>query len=336
MNLAKHIFPYIVLCLASVPAMAQTTVLNLGRALAAAEVQPSVKSAEVTLTAAQDQLKRAQSDPLATKPTLLQAQQAATLAKLRVDAALSSAKSQIVSSYTEYLEAEQQLKVATLGSTVAGKGLAIAKIREKNGSGTALDTANASTELAKAESGISFAQSGLALAKANLSSLVGTFSHLSPLSDSQIPTMPEPLWDQLSAVNTTLVQADQGAQMAELQASLLGPSYASRSQIQSANAQAQQAKSAAQNAARGLTIKIQNQYDQLENAYRNMHIQYGAFKNAEKQFTYTQARYQSGLISEMALLQAQLTFAQSKLSTLQAQNGYLKAYYALLAARDGQ
>ena len=310
--------------------LAQGQNLTLEAALAKAAEQAPVVAAKAELEDASTNLARVLADPLLTRPSKVQAEQRAALAKVSLERAVVQAQSNIVGAYTQVLEAQMQVRLAQKALEVAARGLEIAQIRQRNGSGTALDVRNAQNRLDDARSNLTRAENGLALAQASLRSLVGAFASLAPLPTP--PALPEASTvRELLGKNPDVLQARQRGELASLQVELLDPSYAARADIDAARSRADQANAGAREIERGLGLQYDSLYQNLQAAFRSLAVQQAALANAREALANDKKRLDAGLISQVAYLQTELSFIQAELAAQQAQGNYWRAYYSLLA-----
>ncbi len=310
--------------------LAQGQNLTLEAALAKAAEQAPVVAAKAELEDASTNLARVLADPLLTRPSKVQAEQRAALAKVSLERAVVQAQSNIVGAYTQVLEAQVQVRLAQKALEVAARGLEIAQIRQRNGSGTALDVRNAQNRLDDARSNLTRAENGLALAQASLRSLVGAFASLAPLPTP--PALPEAgTVRELLGKNPDVLQARQRGELASLQVELLDPSYAARADIDAARSRADQANAGAREIERGLGLQYDSLYQNLQAAFRSLAVQQAALANAREALANDKKRLDAGLISQVAYLQTELSFIQAELAAQQAQGNYWRAYYSLLA-----
>ncbi len=311
-------------------ALAQAQTLTLEAALSKATVQAPVVAAKAELDDATANLQRVLSDPLLTRPSRVQAEQRAALAQASYERALAQAQSSIVGAYAQVLEAQVQVRLAQKALEVAARGLEVAQIRQRNGSGTALDVRNAQNRVDDARSNASRAENGLALAQASLRSLVGAFGTLAPLPNP--PALPEASVVQgLLGKNPDVLQARQRAELAQLQVELLDPSYAARAEIDAARSRAEQAVAGAREIERGLALQYDSLLQNLQAAARTLSVQQAALANAREALANDKKRLDAGLISQVAYLQSELSFIQAELAAQQALGNYFRAYYSLLA-----
>lgn len=307
-------------------ALAQS--LTLDSALAKAKDQATVASAQSELDDAKANLQRTLGDPLLTRPNKVQAQQRADLAQANYDRTLLQAQSSIVTAYTQLLEAQIQVRLAQKGLEVASKGVEVAQIRQKNGSGTALDLKNAQNKQDDAKTNVNRANDGLALAQSNLRSLVGNFESVAPLPAP--PAVPSAgAVKDLLGKSPDVLQGRQRVELASLQVDVLDPSYAAQADISAAKAKADQASAGAREVERGLGISYDSLYQTLQAANRALSVQSTAYANAKETQANDKKRLDSGLISSLAYLQTELATIQAELAAQQAQGNYYRALYSL-------
>lgn len=317
--------------LLSMTAQAQAA-LSLAAALAQSSNQPSVIAARTALNNAQVEYGKAKADPLATKVTLLRAQQAYELALATLKNADAQADAQIVQAYTQVVEAQDAVKLAQDALNLAQKGAQVAQTQYAKGGGTQIAAQTAQNQVQSAQQTLRVAQDGLNLAKANLSSLVGNFSAVTAIPSNSVPnSVPAKTVDDVLSRNPTIIQAQQGVVALQLQLNLADPVAVSATQINALKTQLQQTQSGAQNASRGYRIATQGLYNSYLQAVKNRTVRNTALNNAQRQLTADQGRYAKGLISQLALLQSQIAYGQAKLAAEQANDGVLTAYYNLLA-----
>ncbi|MEJ2666003.1 MAG: TolC family protein [Deinococcales bacterium] len=305
-------------------------------ALQAAQSRPDAVTKRLELLNDESELVRVQGDPLALKMDLIKAEQAVALDKAQLEKAYDDALVQIAQAYTGVLEAQASAAVADMGVEVSQASLDIAKIRQANGAGTALDAQNAQVAFDNAKTGAQTAHQSLAVALANLQSMVGQTpkaSDLEPIPDSFL--VPVPAVDAtIAALPRTpqLLQSQQGLVLARLGVSLLDPAYASQSQIEAAKTQLQTTEKLVAEAQRGLEIQARNLVVQAQSAAQSVSIEQDNLANANKSLGYASDRLKSGLIPKIQYQQAQLDQLKAVLSALKARDAYV---IALLQLQDG-
>ena len=326
----------LMLSLAGAAQAQNTASLTLTSALAQSPAQPSVIAARATLTTAQSDYGKAKADPLATKVTLLKAQQAYDLALANVKAADAQADSQIVTAYTQVVEAQDAVKVTGAALDLAQKAAQVAQTQYQKGGGTQISAQVAQNQVQAAQQSAQVAQDGFSLATANLRSLVGNFTAVAPIPVSAMPAgVGASTVEDVLGRSPALIQAQQGVEALQLQVNLLDPLAVSASQITALKTQLQQAQSGSATAQRGYRIQAQGLYNSYVQAGKNRAVKSEALSNAQKQLSADQNRYAKGLISQLALLQSQIAQQQAQLAKEQADDAALNAYYALEAGPGG-
>jgi outer membrane protein TolC len=315
------------LVLFAAQALAQNYTLET--ALAKAKDQATVLSAQVELADAKANLGRVLSDPLLTKPSKVQAEQRVATAEASLKRSTAQAQNSIVSAYAQVLEAGAQVRLAQKAQDLSQRSLEVAQIRQKNGSGTALDVKNAQNRLEDSQKNLSAAESGLALAQSSLRSLIGPFQTLAALPAQDVPG--NTVLKDLLAQNPDLVQSRQRVELAQMQVDLLDPSYAARADIDAAKARAEQAAQGNKEIERAFGLQYDSLYQQVQSAAKSLTVQQAALANARETQANDKKRLDSGLISGLVFLQTELSTLQAELGALQARGNFLRAIYSLYA-----
>lgn len=317
-----------VLFLSVLLTISQAFAIDLGGALFRIETIGSVKLAKAEVTEAQSNYNRQLTDPALTKPTQIQARQRVELAQAKLDAARRAAQVQVVNAYTQALEAAQQVALAQKAVELSEMSVNIAQIRLNNGSGTALDLKDAQRSLQDAQKNANTAKNGYNLSLKNLKNLIGQFEKLDPIA--QLPAVPDDsIVETIAGRSVNLLQLKQGLEMAQMQVGLLDPSYASQSQIDAAQLQADNVAQNLEDVMNGEVLQVGSSYDQLTSAYKGIDIAGKAQDNTEEAYNNDVKRLQSGLISKIALKQSELKLVQANLGLLQARNAYVRSFYSL-------
>lgn len=310
--------------------------LTLEEALQSAQSRPDAVTANLELLNARNNLIRTEGDPLALKMDLVQAQQAVELNIAKFQQAYYGALLEIAQAYTGVLQAQAQTNLAEKGLAVSQESLRIAEIRLNNGSATELDYQEAQVSVQEAEKNVAAARSGLNIAENNLEGMIGQdviASELEPVPDSFFVTLP-PLEVASEAIRNhpQLLQARQGLELAGLGVSLLDPSYASESQIESARTQLETTEQLVAEAERGFNLQVRNLYIQAENAADTYRVEQDSLANAVERLQFEQDRLNAGLIAGIQFQAAEISYMQAELAALQARHAYLTA---LLALQEG-
>ncbi len=309
--------------------------LGLEDALRAAPSRPDAVSKRLELLNAENDRIRVQSDPLALKMDRLKADQAVALTRAQLQKAVADGLSEIAKAYTGVLLARGQAALAEKGVGVAESGLKIAQIRRSNGSATDLDVEDARVALDKAEQDAEAARNGLGVALANLEGMLG--EQLEPDALEGIPDrflLSVPTLDATLAAlpqHPQLLQAAQGLELAGVGVSMLDPSYASASQIESARTQLKTSEQLVAEARRGFQLQARNLVVQAQNAVQAYRVQQDDLANAQQRLRFQKERLANGVIAQVQYDQAELQAMQAELSVASARYGVLTSLLDLQA-----
>jgi outer membrane protein, heavy metal efflux system len=326
LSLSSFLFP-----LSSV--FAQDTQLTLFDALATSNNRSAVVTAQLALNDATVVLSRTQSDPLALKLEQTQSNQKVALTQAQLDEAKYKAVQDITTGYTQFLEAQAALNLSTFARDLSTQNVQITTIRRDKGSATELEVQEAQNALEDAENNLLTSQQGANLAKTNLEGLIGmSVSTLAPISDDILAPLPG-LETVLQNLDKTpgLLQINQGIELAQLGVDLLDPSYASKSQIDTAKLQLDTAQTSATEVRRGLELQARTLFNTANSAFETLAIRQDALANAQERESVEKQRLDAGLIADVQFKQTQLTTKQAELAALQAKHAYLNALLALQA-----
>ena len=305
----------------------------LTEALAQADNRSDVVNADLARADAAVALSRTEADPLALRLEQAQARQRAALTQVQLRQARYRAIADITAAYTQLLEAQLQRDLAAAGFEVSAQSLDIARIRFDKGSATALDVQEAENALQDAEKNSAAAVRGVALAKTNLEGLIGQkVETVEPVPESLLAPLPSlETVLQNAATSPTLLQVDQGVELAGIGADLLDPSYASQAQLDNAALQLEQAQESAKEAGRGLEIQARSLYNTVTSAAQTYRNAQAALKSAQEREALEKQRLNAGLIADISFKQAQLTSFQALLAATQAKHALLNALLELQA-----
>jgi outer membrane protein TolC len=314
-------------------AFAQDTQLTLPEALATSHNRSAVVTAQLALNDATVALSRTQADPLALRLEQTQASQKVTLSQAQLDEANYKALQDITTGYTQLLEAQAALNLSTFARDLSNQNLQITQIRRDKGSATELEVQEAQNSLEDAENNLVTSEQGTALAQTNLEGLIGMpVMTLAPIPDNLLVPLPalETVLANLDKT-PTLLQVNQGIELATLGVDLLDPSYASKSQIDTAKLQLDTAQSSSLEARRGLELQARTLFNTAKSATETLNIRQDALANAQGREGVEKQRLDAGLIADIQFKQTQLATKQADLAALQAKHAYLNALLALQA-----
>lgn len=295
----------------------------------------AVVSAELERSDAQRALARVESDPLALRPEIVQARQRAELAEVEATEALLAAYGEVAASWARVREAELQVALATASRDLAERQLEIAQLRQERGSATVLDVQSAATDLLDAERALQGARDGAFLARADLGGVTGLeVEATESLDRSRFERLRPPDGDELLAMALrvpAVLRLQHAVELADLGASLLDPSFASRRQIDDARLQQEQATAGEREARRGITLRARSLANALVSALEGDRIAQEALANAREREDVERRRLEAGLIAEIAFEGVRLQTLQVELQAVQAEHAVVEAALALQA-----
>ncbi len=306
---------------------------GLTDALAETPGRSAVVTARTELQDAAVSQRRVVQDPLAVRSDKLQAEQRLDLARVSFVQTFYAALQEITSAYTGVLQAKTGVAVAQQGVALAEKALEIAQIRFDGGSAVRTEVDEAQVSLDEARNARRSAQDGLNVALSNLEGLLGRELRAAALAD--VPDdylVPIPELERVFAASQrhpTLVQAVQGLAGAELAAAVLAPSYASPTQLESAQSALSNARAGADEARRGFRIQVRTLYNNAQNAKESYRVAQETLQNTNERLETERQRYTGGLISRLTLDQAELQSAQAEQNTQGARYAFLDALLGL-------
>ena len=307
--------------------------LTLPQALATSNNRSAVVNGQLALNDATSVLSRTQADPLALRLQNVQAEQKVALSQVQLDQAKYQAIADISSGYTQLLEAQAARDLSAFGRDLSNQSLQIAQIRRDKGSATELEVQEAQNALEDAENSLLSMEQTVALARTNLEGLiVMPAPALEPIPDNLLVPLPtiETVLANLDRL-PTLLQVNQGIELATLGVDLLDPSYASQQQIDNAKLQLGQAQTQGGEARRGLELQARSLYNTTKTASETLSIRQDALNNALEREGVERQRLDAGLIADIQFKQTQLATKQAELAALQAKHAYLTALLALQA-----
>ena len=327
---------FLVLLFLASPAFAQT--FTLTDALESVAEQDAILSAQAELEDARMSLTRAEADPLGTRLALVEAEQRFVLAEAALKQAYNEAALETRAAYAETFTAQAQLELLEQQVALNERLLQAAEVRLKNGSATELDVQEATTQLESARKDLRSAQERLSLARTRLESLVGSLSGdlaelLTPLSERYYDLTVPPADVVLSSLEAhlTLQVARQERKLAEVNADILDPLYSSPASIATAQAQSTSAREEERRAERVLRLEAQGLLIDAQEAKETCEVSVEARTDARERLAFEQRRLESGLLSEIQFLQAEIDANTAEATALQTCTDYLNALSALQA-----
>ena len=307
--------------------------LSYSQALDAAGHRPPVESARAELLDAEVQWQRLQNDPEALRLDRLRARQRLELARARLRLERVRSMSEISRAYTQLLDAEAGYALARLGRELAERNAKIARLRFAKGGISRQELRDTELQLEDAENSVRKAEESRSLARTQLASLVGLSGRFEALEPPD-----EPLIPSLNTVYLSLhehpdrLRMQQAVELAETALALLDPSYAPRAQIEAAELQLAKARDGLDEVVRGLELLAKQRWQEVAKKRRSRDLAFARDAKADRDLKIALKRYRSGLISELALLQARFEREQAAFDARASEHAYLNAAWDLAVA----
>ena len=306
---------------------------TLQDALESAADQDAILSAQAELVDARESLARAEADPLGTRLARAEAEQRLALAEASLEQAYNEVTLETITAYAEMFTAQARLDLFQQQVALSERNLQAAEVRLKNGSVTELAVQEATTQLEGARTDLRSARERLSLAKTRLESATGRqlTDPLTPLPESYYALTVPPVDAVLSSLEAhlTLQETRQARKLAEINADILDPLYASPAAIATAQAQFTSAREDERRVERTLRLAAQGLLVDAQAAKETCEVSVDARTDARERLAFEQRRLESGLLSEIEFLQAEIDANTAEAAALQECTAYLTALLAL-------
>lgn len=327
----------LLLALALASTAAAQTRLTLPDAVSRATLNgPDVTTARANLQKAQANLRAVRADPTSIITTLTQAEldvtaQAATLSGTKLNVAQT-----VIGQYVAAYQAEQSAALGRAQVALDERNLQIARARLQAKVATQLDVNRAQTALNTSRQSLSDAQAQLPVLKSQLARSLGLGT-----SDLRLASPPTPPRVNLSLATLqggvatrlpSLVQAQNGVALAQLQVRLASNDYTPARTLSDAQTALANAQRSLNDAQRGVGNGVSDAYRAVQNAQEQVNIARQQAQNAQTALSNAQARLRAGTAAAIEVQQAQVQAQQAQDGVAQAQGGVWRALAGLSAA----
>ncbi len=292
-----------------------STDLTLARAhQLAPSYDADVISATANLAAAEREVTRVESDPLALRLEKLQATQALLSARTAYAIASLNVKFKVSEIYFEALEADEALSIAHLKLDIATTTLEATQIKYSAGAATSLDLERAENDLAATQREVTDAQQTKELAYREISTFLGLNVNSLPTTDfnsSEVPKLEQATAKALNS-NSQLLAAEQAVELAQVQLEAIDNAFSARVEIDNARDKLTDAQTRLTDIRRGLEITVQQSYNALLAALGNYEGALESYKTSLDDLAAQKTRLDGGSISPLAYKQSVLNHAQTE------------------------
>lgn len=331
----KKIASALLLTLALSPAASAQTRLTLASAVTQAlQSGPDVTSARANLQKAQAGLRAVRADPTSIITTLTQAEQDAAAQLASLQGSKLNVAQTVIGQYVAAYEAQGRIDLNRAQVALDERNLQIARARLEARVATQLDVNRAQTSLNSNRQELADAQAQLPVLEAQLARTLGlpAGTNLVLAAPPTPPTLSVSLATLQSGLEKRLpklVQAANGAALAQLQVKLSNNDYTPARTLQDAQIALANAQRSLNDAARASSTRVSDAYRAVQNAGQQVNIARQQATNAQTALTQAQARLKAGTAAAVEVQQAQVQAQQAALGVQQAQDGLWQALAAL-------
>ena len=296
-----------------------------------------VRTAQANLDKAQASSQATQADPSALVATLLQAQQAADLARIQLQATRLGNLQNTINAYTALYTAQETVDLKTLQVQSDTKSLQVVQVKLKVKNATALDLKNAQSTLSGSTQNLADAKVQVNIAAQKLAVLTALPVSVRASGLPSIPALKVSQASLLAGLNKRLpsvVQTQQAVDLAQLNVKLYDNDFTPAQTLSAAKVTLANAQRSLDSTTKNAATALSSAYQAAANAQLLLTVAFQKEANAQTTFEQNQLRLKSGLISSVDLLASQLALAQAQNARAQAQVSALNALASLSVAAD--
>ena len=293
-------------------------------------VGSTVSDAQAGLASAASNLKAVQADPSTLASALLLAQQVYALAQAQLVQARLTAMQNAVNAFTTLSQTQAQIDQQGFQLQVDQKSLQVAQVQLSTRNGTALNVQNAQNTLATSRQTLAAAEAQLTVNSQKLANVIGKpgsyIASAPPAPPAVRPNTP------LSAGYPALLKDKQAVDAAALAVSLADNDFTARITLDQTRVSLANAQSTLATDEKTFLTTLASAQSAATAAQASYHTAIQAEANAQASYRQDTVRLQSGTISQVALLQSQLTLKKTQSARAQALVTLWQALAALSAA----
>jgi outer membrane protein TolC len=289
--------------------------------------------AKSDLKSATEKLERVKSDPLAIKPDLLEAQIAFDAARVGLTSSNLEVRRNLSRELFAWLEAQDTLDLAKLKNTLAAANLNAARVRFKTGAINQIEVNRSEAEARSAETDQDNASADLEAAAATLRTRLGEL----PAANLTLEPTPKPNRATLEAGSENqplLVKAKGGVDRAKLDLEIKDNEFTASVDVQAAKTALTNAQRNLEDARSTAKSSLSATWDAFTAAQKAIPVRERSATVAKEDLSAQQARFAKGLISTLAVLQAQITLESAQLALSQAQHRLTLSVVELAASAN--
>lgn len=311
-------------------ALAQTPAKLVAQAL---ERSVPYSLAKSDFKTASEKLERVKSDPLAVKPELLEAQIGFDSARVNLTASNLEVRRNVSRDLFTWLEAKDLLDVAKIKNTLAQANLNAAKVRFKSGAINQIEVNRAEAEDRSADNDQENASADLEAAAANLRTRLGEL----PAVNVALEATPKPQRAALEAGlenQPRVVIAKGGLDRAKLDLEIKDNDFTASVDVQNAKTALTNAQRNLEDARSNAKSALSAAWDSYTSAQKAIPVRERSANVANEDLSAQKSRFAKGLVSKLAVLQAQIGLESAHLGLAQAQHRLALTVIDLAAASN--
>lgn len=295
------------------------------------DMDAAIITARTELASAQRDLSRIQSDPLALRLDILQAEQNVASKQEALERARLSHTFTVTQAFFNALETDESLASARLQLEIARATLKAQEIRFQAGAITQIDLSNAENDAVMAERSVSDAQNARNFAYSQLANYIGQMPSVLAAYNAETPVLAslEEYQNQALLKNIQLNLLKRSLELAQVQLQIVDNDFSSRSQIESARDNLSNAQLNLADYQDNLGLSIESSYNSVISAQASYQNAVEALKTATNDLNAQHTRLKAGSISPIAYQQSELAFAQKQAALSRSRHQLCLAFIRL-------
>lgn len=289
----------------------------------------AVLTARTNLVAAERELRRTKSDPLALRLDKLRARQGVDNARALFEVASLDARAEVAAAFFAALRADEALQLAQSRQALGAAVQHATRVRYELGAVTALELTTAENNLVATGRALQDALLNQKLAYQNLNSLLG--GGVSSLSafEGEPPTLdPSAALREARTKNAQFIAARWALNVAQVEFDTLNNAFSAPVDVEAAQDALANAKTLSSEVRRALEIAVQGACNGLLATYDRWQNEQANYQTSLENMRLQQVRFEAGTL-------APITFQQAELAHLETRAALRSVLYDVWLARAG-
>jgi|GEM_PF-903470 len=274
-----------------------------------------------------------ENDPQAVPIEVRAARRAVEAAEDDLKVAVAQSRLEGFNLFAELVEAQAAVEAQEGTARVAEISARAMEARHEAGAATESELTGAQSELASAERSLEEARTGLQFARDSLEAFLGTgVVEVRPLRESQLPEgtpTEEELVASAGEANRRIRNAERALVDAREQLAAVDNAYSAAREIETARERVQNAEEAISDARDAVQLSLRQALANLDAARNRYENARASGRSAAESYRASQARFEAGTISRVALEEARLSLGSSEASLQSALHALFRAHLQL-------